>query len=94
MNKHELVEAISKETKFLKSDTERFLNTFVDTVTKNMKKDKDGVKIVGFGTWKTVRRKERMGRNPQTGQEIKIPARTVPVFRPGQELKNLILKSK
>lgn len=94
MNKQELVEEMSKQTKFTKADTERYLNTFIDTVSKHMKKDSDGVKIVGFGTWKTAKRKPRTGRNPQTGQEIKIPARTVPVFRAGRELKELCLKIK
>ena len=93
MNKHELIEAMAQETEYSKTDTERWLNAFVDTVSKNMKKP-DGVKIVGFGTWKTAKRQARTGRNPQTGQEIKIPARTVPVFRPGHELKNLINSNK
>ncbi len=93
MNKYELIETMAHQTKTSKTDTERWLNAFIDTVTTNMKKT-DGVKIVGFGTWKTAKRKARVGRNPQTGQEIKIPARTVPVFRPGTELKNYILSNK
>ena len=89
MNKYELIETMANELEYSKADTERWLNAFIDTVTTNMKKG-DGVKIIGFGTWKTAKRKARVGRNPQTGQEVKIPARTVPVFRPGNELKNWI----
>lgn len=89
MNKAELVESISKVTQSTKADTERMLDAFIDVVTKNIKK-KDGVKLVGFGTFAVSNRKARVGRNPQTGEEISIPARKVPVFRPGKELKDLV----
>lgn len=89
MNKAELVEAISKVTQQTKADTERTLDAFIETVNKNIKK-KDGVKLVGFGTFITSNRKARVGRNPQTGEEIHIPARRVPVFRPGKELKDSV----
>ncbi len=87
MNKAELVEAMSKITQQTKADTERTLDAFIETVTKNVKR-KDGVKLVGFGTFTSSNRKARVGRNPQTGEEIHIPARRVPVFRPGKELKD------
>jgi len=89
MNKAELVEAISKITQHTKADTERTLDAFIETVTRNVKK-KDGVKLVGFGTFTSSQRKARVGRNPQTGEEIQIPARRVPVFRPGKELKDSV----
>ncbi len=85
MNKAELVEAISRQTKMTKSSTENWLNAFTTIVSKTMKKD--DVRLVGFGTFTAVKRKARKGRNPQTGEEIKIKARKVPVFRPGKELK-------
>jgi DNA-binding protein HU-beta len=91
MNKAELVEAIAKTTEQSKADAERSLDAFIDIVTKNIKK-KEGIKLVGFGTFAVSNRKARVGRNPQTGQEIKIPARRVPVFRPGKELKELVAK--
>jgi DNA-binding protein HU-beta len=91
MNKAELVDAISKITEHSKADAERSLDAFIDIVTKNIKK-KEGIKLVGFGTFAVSNRKARVGRNPQTGQEIKIPARRVPVFRPGKELKELVAK--
>ncbi len=86
MNKAELIEAMAKVTDATKADTERHLDAFINVVTKNIKK-KDGVKLVGFGTFAISDRKARVGRNPQTGEEIQIPARRVPVFRPGKELK-------
>ncbi len=87
MNKSELVEAIAKLTSQTKADTERSLDAFIDVISKNIKK-KEGVKLVGFGTFSVSNRKARIGRNPQTGEEIQIPARKVPVFRPGKDLKD------
>lgn len=93
MNRSELVDAIAQQTGATKADTDRMLNSFLDIVEKNIKK-KDGVRLVGFGTFTVSKRKARVGRNPQTGEEIKIPARTVPVFRPGTGLKDTVNKSK
>jgi nucleoid DNA-binding protein len=90
MNKAELVDAIAKITTQTKADTERSLDAFIEVVTTNMKEG-NTVKLVGFGTFKASDRKARVGRNPQSGQEIQIPARRVPVFRPGKELKELLV---
>ena len=89
MNKAELVEALATATSQTKADAERSLDAFIDIVSTNIKKG-DGVKLVGFGTFTTSDRKARVGRNPQTGEEIKIPARKIPVFRPGKELKESV----
>lgn len=86
MNRAELIESMANETKMTKSSCEAWLSAFVGTVEKNIKKP-DGVKLIGFGTFTISKRKARTGRNPQTGESIKIPARTVPVFRPGSDLK-------
>ena len=86
MNRAQLVEAIATETKLSKSATEQWLTAFINTVEKNIQ---DGVKLVGFGTFKVVDRKPRVARNPQTGEQIQIPGRKVPVFKPGTELKKL-----
>ena len=91
MNRAELVEAISKATKQTKAASDNWLSTFIDVVEANID-TKDGVKLVGFGTFGTVDRAARTGRNPQTGEEIKIPARKVPVFKPGSELKSKVLR--
>lgn len=89
MNKAELIEAISGITRQTKSDTEKTLDAFVDVVI-NQVQSKETIKLVGFGTFGVSERKARIGRNPQTGEEIKIPARTVPVFKPGKELKEAV----
>ena len=89
MNKAELIDTVAKLTESTKSETGAMLDAFIDTISKNIRK-KDGVKIVGFGTFAVSQRSARMGRNPQTGAEIQIPARRVPVFRPGKELKESV----
>ncbi len=93
MNKAELVEAVSKLTKHTKADTERSVEALIDVISKNIASG-DGVKLVGFGTFAVSQRQARVGRNPQTGAEIRIPARQVPIFKPGKELKEKVLKSK
>ena len=89
MNKAELIETVAKVTCLTKTDTEACINTIIETVKKCVKKG-DDVTLVGFGTFTKTKRKARMGRNPQTGKEIRIPAMTVPKFRPGREFKNTI----
>ena len=91
MNRAKLVEAIAKQTDATKSDTDALLTTFTSVVEKNIKK-KEGVRLVGFGSFSVSKRKARVGRNPQTGEEIKIAARTVPVFKPGSVLKSVANK--
>ena len=91
MNKAELIESLAKSTGNTKAESERWLSAFISTVSKNMKK-KDGVKLVGFGTFSSAKRKSRVGRNPQTGDKIKIPAKTIPVFKPGSALKEMVGK--
>lgn len=89
MNKAQLIEAVSKQTKMTKVDTEMLLNTTLDLIKKSVKKGED-VTLIGFGTFTKTKRKARSGRNPQTGKEIKIPAMTVPKFRAGREFKDAI----
>lgn len=89
MNKFELVNAIAKATGLTKADAQRSLDAFIDVVSKSLKK-RQSVRLVGFGTFAVSHRKARMGRNPQTGEEIRIPERKVPVFRPGKELKHMV----
>ncbi len=88
MNKADLVESLAKQTKTTKAASEQWLNAFTAIVSKTMKRD--DVRLVGFGTFTSVKRKARKGRNPQTGEEIKIKARKVPVFRPGKQLKSKV----
>ena len=87
MNRSELVDAISKQTGATKTDTDRLLAAFTQIVDKNIKK-KEGVRLVGFGTFSTSKRKARVGRNPQTGETIQIAAAKVPSFKAGKALKD------
>ncbi len=89
MNKAELIEKIANEVGITKAQTERMLDATIDLVKKTVKKG-DEVKLVGFGTFTKAKRKARMGRNPQTGKAIKIPACWFPKFRPGAEFKAII----
>ena len=91
MNKAELVDAMSKETNLTKKDVESVLNSFVNQVSGALAK-KDRVQLVGFGTFETRKRAARTGRNPQTGEELKIKASTVPAFKPGKALKEKVNK--
>jgi len=86
MNKQQLIEKIATESKISKAQAEHILNVTVENIKKTVKKG-DDVKIVGFGTFTKAKRKARLGRNPQTGKAIKIPAAWYPKFRPGAEFK-------
>lgn len=89
MNKQELIEQLSDKTGFTKTDTQRFLNAYIETVSKTLKRGNE-IQLVGFGTFKVTKRKARTGRNPQTGGTLKIPAKKVPGFRPGKALKEAV----
>lgn len=89
MNKLDLVNAISKETGVSKKVAEQALATVLDSIKESLKKG-DKVSLVGFGTFETRKRAARKGRNPQTGKEMKIAAKTVPAFRPGKALKDSV----
>ena len=87
----ELVKAMSEETGLTQKDAEKALNSFVNQVS-NALEQKDKVQLVGFGTFETRERAERTGRNPQTNEEIKIKASTVPAFKAGKALKEKVNK--
>ncbi len=89
MNKAQLIEKLAEESKISKAQAENILDCFVDNIKKAVKKG-DDVKLVGFGTFTKAKRKARVGRNPQTGKAIKIPASWAPKFRPGAEFKALV----
>lgn len=90
MTKAEIVEKAAKEAGISKVAAAAALNSFIDSVTKSLKKKDGKVTLVGFGTFSKVRRKARKGRNPQTGEPIKIKATNVVKFRPGKKLKDAI----
>ena len=90
MTKADLVEKAAKEAKISKVAAATALNSFMDGITKALKKKNGKVTLVGFGTFSKVRRKARKGRNPQTGAPIKIKATNVVKFKPGKKLKESV----
>jgi DNA-binding protein HU-beta len=90
MTKAELVEKAAKDANVPKVAAAAALNSFMDSVTKALKKKNGKVTLVGFGTFSKVRRKARKGRNPQTGEVIKIKASNVVKFSPGKKLKDAV----
>lgn len=91
MNKEELVQEVSKKAKVTQKEVSEVLSSFIDVVEKTVSKGKK-VTLVGFGTFEARKRAARTGRNPQTGKEIKIPAKTVPAFSAGKKFKELVNK--
>jgi len=90
MTKTELVEKIAKDTGIPKAAAAGAVNSFLGNITKELKKKNGKVTLVGFGTFTKVRRKARTGRNPQTGETIKIKASNSVRFKPGKTLKDSI----
>lgn len=91
MNKTELVAALAAETGLTKKDSEATLKAFINTVTKELKKG-GSVQLIGFGTFDVGKRAARTGRNPQTGEAIKIKAAKTPKFKAGKALKDSVNK--
>ena len=91
MNKSELIAAMADKTGETKKNAEASLNALVDVITEALVKG-DKVQLVGFGSFEVRKRAARKGRNPQTKEEIKIPASKAPVFKAGKALKDLVNK--
>ncbi|MFA6990229.1 MAG: HU family DNA-binding protein [Candidatus Gastranaerophilaceae bacterium] len=91
MNKEELVKEISKKAKVSQKQASEVLSVALEAIQKSVSKGKK-VTLVGFGTFEARKRAARVGRNPQTGKEIKIPAKTVPAFSAGKKFKELLIK--
>ena len=91
MNKEELVQEVAKKAKTTQKDAAEIISTTLDVITKTVAKGKK-VTLVGFGTFEPRKRAARTGRNPQTGKEIQIPAKKVPVFSAGKKFRELVNK--
>jgi DNA-binding protein HU-beta len=89
MNKGELVDAIAKASGLSKTASASALDATLDAITASLKGG-DKVTLPGFGTFSTSKRSARTGRNPQTGKEIKISARTIAKFKPGSKLSDAV----
>ncbi|MBR7059794.1 MAG: HU family DNA-binding protein [Neisseriaceae bacterium] len=93
MNKSELIEAVAAEAEISKAAAGRALDGVIKAVTDTLKKG-DTVTLVGFGTFYVGERAARTGRNPKTGEPIKIKASKAPKFRAGKTLKDVVASSK
>ncbi len=89
MNKTELVAAIANDSGLTKVQAQKALDAAIDAISAAMAGG-DTVTLIGFGTFKVSERAERMGRNPQTGKEMKIAASKLPRFVPGKGLKDAV----
>ena len=89
MNKQELISAIAQNAEITKADAGKALAATIDAITKAMAKG-DKVQLVGFGTFEVRERAARTGKNPRTGEAIKIAASKVPAFKAGKALKDTI----
>lgn len=89
MNKAELIEQMATESKLSKADCKKALEAAIGAIEKTLKKGKSVV-LTGFGTFTVMQRKARIGINPATREKMTIPAKKVPKFRPGKELKDLV----
>ena len=89
MNKEELVQEIAKKSSVTQKEASEVLSAWVDTIQKTVAKGKK-VTLVGFGTFESRKRAARVGRNPQTGKELKIAAKTVPAFSAGKKFKTIV----
>ena len=89
MNKTELVAAMAEKTELSKKDAEKALKAFTETVAETLQNG-DKIQLVGFGTFEVSERAAREGRNPQTGETMKIEASKAPKFKAGKALKDMV----
>lgn len=89
MNKTELISEVASKTNMTKKDAEKAINAFFDVVGGALESG-EKVQLIGFGSFEVRERQARRGRNPQTGEEIEIPATKVPAFKAGKVLKDAV----
>jgi integration host factor subunit beta len=91
MTKADLVEKVAVQVSLTKKDTEVVIDTIFDSISQALASKIDSkVELRGFGSFRVRRRRARQGRNPQTGNSVQVPAKRVPYFKPGKELKILV----
>ena len=89
MNRADVVGRVARDSGLTKADVDRVLGSLIENVSRSLKKG-EKVKLVGFGTFDVARRRARSVLNPRTGAAIRIPARRMPRFTPGKELRKLV----
>lgn len=90
MNKTELVDEVARQTGLTKKACKGAVDAVIGVITDSLT-NREKITLVGFGSFKVMTRKSRRGRNPRTGEEIQIPAKEVPKFEAGKELKQAVL---
>ncbi|WP_318619235.1 HU family DNA-binding protein [Priestia megaterium] len=89
MKKAELIDAVATKSELTKQDTKKAVDALFETIS-NTLSNEEKIQLIGFGTFEVRERAARTGRNPQTGEEMMIPASKVPAFKPGKELKEAL----
>ncbi len=89
MTKAELVEEVARVSELTKKHSEIIVNTVFDSIVDALRKD-EKIELRGFGSFRIRQRRSRQGRNPKTGDKVDVPAKRIPYFKPGKELKVLI----
>lgn len=92
MNKSELVDAIVEKTDATKADADAMVTAFIESIMESVASG-EKVSLIGFGSFEPRDRKARDGRNPHTGEALKIPATTVPAFSAGKSFKTLVAEA-
>jgi DNA-binding protein HU-beta len=90
-NKKNLIDMIAEKSGLLKKDSEKFLNSFIESVKEELANNGE-VALTGFGKFSVVEKAERQGRNPKTSEPITIPAKKAPKFKAGKELRGSVLE--
>jgi integration host factor subunit beta len=89
MTKAELVEEVATESELTKKDAEVIVQTVLDSITESLQRG-EKIELRGFGSFRIRKRSSRQGRNPKTGTGVSVPAKKVPYFKPGKEIKDLV----
>ncbi|MEK7692226.1 MAG: HU family DNA-binding protein [Bdellovibrionota bacterium] len=89
MNKTQLIDAVSRSTRTTKVQTETLVNATLDAIKRALSRG-EPITLVGFGTFSCAKRRARIARNPRTGLEMALPAKSVPKFKAGRELREMI----
>ncbi|MBE0478279.1 HU family DNA-binding protein [Candidatus Aerophobetes bacterium] len=89
MNKAELVDEVARQTGLTKKVSKKAVDAVISTITDSLV-NREKITLVGFGSFKVMTRRSRRGRNPRTGEEIQIPAKEVPKFDAGKELRQAV----
>jgi nucleoid DNA-binding protein len=92
MTKADLVEQVAEKTGLTRTDVAAAVDNLLEAVKKSLENGKN-IEIRGFGTFKIKQRKARKARNPRTGQEVPVPDRKIPVFKPSNEFKTMVMNS-